>query len=950
MNSTSNENLYENIERRHGRATLQRVKRLKRQGIKVARLESKFEFLLNCKKNNVVPKTLHIRAPKCIHPADAARLERTLSRITLNNAINRDRKERQWARNDYKQFQPRVKSELTPQEYSAVCRAIRQKDKAVRASEGLHKENKLAAIIDFNFNVNPEQVREQSTTHETDRVINLTNVEFNDTQHTLLGRHLKFGLAPDRVPTIEIVHAVESAATFLPIIEATQLKMQIAKVLNKECKVKKNFTPEELSQLKKLKSEKNLIFLTADKGGATVIMEKSTYVAKLMEIVQSDAYEKTEVRDLPRKVSIALRKLCAELLKCKVSKEKKAEEKTKVKKQVSKEINKFKPGAEEPFKTPHLYGAPKEHKEGTPLRPIVSTIGSILRDTENFLKPLLALATRNSKYNIKNSMAALNALKELQVDENTRLCSFDVKNMFPSIPRGELLIILRKKLEKNKKLLKEHTCLTPAEIVNLVKFTLENTFFELEGEIYVQKSGLAMGSPISPLLADIFMEDFLEKLFKTLKIQPQLFLKYVDDCICVYNSKNINEQNLLEQLNSKSKHIQFTIEKEEQNSLPFLDIHIHRNTEKLTFTVYRKPTDKGILLNYNSNHSFATKATVVRAGIHRAYEYCEKGKDRKAEIRKTYQILYKNDYPHHFIAKVHQKVKNCHLKKLQNLRAAQNLSNIVNDGANVGNSSNITASKPGFKSCLNIPYVRGISESIQKIVKKCCGDKLRVVYSCKNTLRKMLSHVKPKQKPLLKNCVYKIECECKAKYIGQTTRALKTRVKEHKDAQNKIQDENNKNHNRLALHVQKTKHKVDFDNVSVIHFENKWNKRLVAESMAMIASENVISQSSRNIDKIFWKNIKVDGKKERGKKYFCEKARLNDVSDGAQQTPHTQPRPPQDAAQSATAAGRAQRTTNFRPAAKHMHAPPPPPLRPACSYFLRTRTRGSPGESAQDVS
>jgi hypothetical protein len=37
--------------------------------------------------------------------------------------------------------------------------------------------------------------------------------------------------------------------------------------------------------------------------------------------------------------------------------------------------------------------------------------------------------------------------------------------------------------------------------------------------------------------------------------------------------------------------------------------------------------------------------------------------------------------------------------------------------------------------------------------------------------------------------------------------------------------------------------------MSVIHFENKWNKRLVAESMAMLANGNVISQSSRNIDK-----------------------------------------------------------------------------------------------------
>jgi predicted GIY-YIG superfamily endonuclease len=492
--------------------------------------------------------------------------------------------------------------------------------------------------------------------------------------------------------------------------------------------------------------------------------------------------------------------------------------------------------------------------------------------------------------------------------------------------------------------------LTPADLVDLVKFTLENTFFELEGEIYVQKSGLAMGSPISPLLADIFMEDFFEKFFKNFKIKLQLFSKYVDDCICVYNCKKIDEQKLLDQLNSKSQHIQFTIEKEEHNSLPFLDIHIHRHTDKLTFTVYRKPTDKGILLNFKSNHSFGTKATVVRAGIYRAYEYCENGKDRKAEIRKVYQILYKNDYPHHFIAKVHEKVKNCFQRKLANLRSTQNsATSNVSDGAHASGANANTAAKekPGFKCVLNIPYVRGISESIHRIAKKCCGDKLQVVYSCKNTLRKMLMHVKPKQKPPLKNCVYKIACECKAEYIGQTTRALKTRVREHKRAIKKTQNESDKNHNRLALHAQKTNHKVDLENVSVIHFENRWNKRLVAESMAMIANENVISQSSRNIDKTFWKNIIEDGKNERGKKFFCEKAKLNDVN-GAK--PHVQPRPPQ------IVAGRDHRPHIAMPAAQHMHALPPPPQqqppllspRPMISYSLRscTRTQGSQVEDA----
>jgi predicted GIY-YIG superfamily endonuclease len=304
----------------------------------------------------------------------------------------------------------------------------------------------------------------------------------------------------------------------------------------------------------------------------------------------------------------------------------------------------------------------------------------------------------------------------------------------------------------------------------------------------------------------------------------------------------------------------------------------------------------------------------------------------------VYQILYNNNYPHHFIAKVHHKVKSCHLRKLEKTRAdaraaAAAANNIVHTPASPGGAPadavNVNAApKTGFVSTLKIPYVPGISESIHKIAKQCLKDKIRVVYSCKNTLRKLLMHVKPKKKPLLKNCVYQIECECKAQYIGQTN-SLTRRIKEHKDACKKTQQETNKNHNKLALHAQKMNHSFNFENTTVIHFEENRNKRVVAESMAMIAKENVISQSSRNIDKIFWKNIKDDEQSARGKKYFCEKASFNSVSADAPSM-HVQPLIP-------STAGPATKTTP-PPAGVH-RTQRASPARPTLSYFLRPRAR-----------
>jgi hypothetical protein len=121
----------------------------------------------------------------------------------------------------------------------------------------------------------------------------------------------------------------------------------------------------------------------------------------------------------------------------------------------------------------------------------------------------------------------------------------------------------------------------------------------------------------------------------------------------------------------------------------------------------------------------------------------------------------------------------CFVRRSEKARADLNVANIVN----IAHDSSVTADGPGkentapkvgFVNTLKIPNVKGLSEAIHKVTKKCLNDKMRVVFSCGSTLRKMLMHVKPKKKPILKNCVYQIDCECKAQYIGQTNNLTET--------------------------------------------------------------------------------------------------------------------------------------------------------------------------------
>jgi hypothetical protein len=72
-----------------------------------------------------------------------------------------------------------------------------------------------------------------------------------------------------------------------------------------------------------------------------------------------------------------------------------------------------------------------------------------------------------------------------------------------------------------------------------------------------------------------------------------------------------------------------------------------------------------------------------------------------------------------------------------------------------------------------IPYVSGLSEASRR-----AGDEvgIKTVFSNTDTLKKRLTHVKPKQNGSVKEVIYKIPCECGANYIGETGRPLETRV------------------------------------------------------------------------------------------------------------------------------------------------------------------------------
>ena len=142
--------------------------------------------------------------------------------------------------------------------------------------------------------------------------------------------------------------------------------------------------------------------------------------------------------------------------------------------------------------------------------------------------------------------------------------------------------------------------------------------YKFNGHIYQQVDGVAMGSPLGPLFANIFMS-FHEKSWLhncPSSFKPLLYRRYVDDCFLLFRSLDYVPL-FLSYLNRQHSNIFFSSELEKNGKLPFLDIEITRSNGKFSTSVYRKPTFTGLFTNFHSFVPLVYKRSLVCCLLHR---------------------------------------------------------------------------------------------------------------------------------------------------------------------------------------------------------------------------------------------------------------------------------------------------------------------------------------------
>ena len=199
---------------------------------------------------------------------------------------------------------------------------------------------------------------------------------------------------------------------------------------------------------------------------------------------------------------------------------------------------------------------------------ILSSVNHYSYRLTKFFIPLLTPLTTSSLI-ITDSFSFVQELLNGDIDSsNVVMASFDVTSLFTNIPVNETIDIICNSLFSNCQFFNG---LDRSEFQKLLSLSVMNCHFIFNGRLYQQVDGMAMGSPLGPLFANVFMS-FHEQIWLQncpSSFKPVLYRRYVDDCFLLFRSLN-HVPLFLKFLNQQHPNITFNSEVERDGKLPFL--------------------------------------------------------------------------------------------------------------------------------------------------------------------------------------------------------------------------------------------------------------------------------------------------------------------------------------------------------------------------------------------
>ncbi|XP_062826329.1 uncharacterized protein LOC134296130 [Anolis carolinensis] len=580
----------------------------------------------------------------------------------------------------------------------------------------------------------------------------------------------------------------------LRVFEKTVSEELCCTIIKQKRSYSTNFSSKEWHILHNLANDKDLVWKPADKGGAIVLMNRTDYMDEIHRQLSVREHYLNIERDPTHHIQSIIRTVTLEGLALGY---------------ISEDVYKF---LHTPWpRIPVLYTLPKIHKNIRPVpgRPIVSGSGSVLEPLAKFVDHYLQPFVKQTSSYVRDTKHFINIIESLVIPTDAVLMSVDVISLYTNIPLEEARYICESTLNRRP----NHHPPT-FFLLDLLDIILEKNYFKFDEKYYFQIQGVAMGSPVAPAIANLFMDNLENETILNHTKNPVAdgiikYCRFIDDIFIIVNSHQ-EAVTLLSWINTIHLKIKFT-GNISSTSLIFLDVVVTKENDRLKVSNHRKTTDRNSLLHYNSYHHWALKNNLPFTQMLRIKRNSSTLQDFNQEMEETKSRFRNRGYPESIIQSAYSKVASIPRSKLLEDKIRPGVDRLIwpltlTSLSNLAIKTvkkywNLIRDIPGcdrpplvaYKRTRNIGDIlvhSNITNRPRTVKSNLVGNyRCHHCSVCSQLIEtKILTHQHLSFEfkfPHFATCttkgvIYMIICDCNLSYVGQTRREVKSRIIEHR--------------------------------------------------------------------------------------------------------------------------------------------------------------------------